>query len=165
MFRAGSFVFSSGSNRTQDATAVAKSGKDEEAPAEVSQSVGAKTRRLMSNYRGMASCLAYMLSSTSMVLMNKLVLSSFGFGSTNCLLLYQTIWCVVIVKGLHLMGRLKLEKLTYQLMMAWLPINVIFVGMIWTSFFALKYLGVAMMTVLKNSTNLLVVVGDIAFFG
>ena len=43
-----------------------------------------------------------------------------------------------------------------QLCMEWAPVNVIFVGMIWSSFFALKYLSVAMLTVLKNSTNLLV---------
>ena len=51
---------------------------------------------------------------------------------------------------------IKLEKLTLQLCITWAPVNLIFVGMIWTSFFALKYLSVAMLTVLKNSTNLLV---------
>lgn len=40
-----------------------------------------------------ASCAAYMFSSCAMVLMNKVVLSGFGFTSTNCLLLYQTVWC------------------------------------------------------------------------
>ena len=40
-----------------------------------------------------ASCAAYMISSCAMVLMNKVVLSGFGFTSTNCLLLYQTVWC------------------------------------------------------------------------
>jgi hypothetical protein len=34
-----------------------------------------------------------MFSSCAMVLMNKVVLSGFGFTSTNCLLLYQTVWC------------------------------------------------------------------------
>jgi len=114
--------------------------------------------------RGMASCCAYALTSTSMVLMNKYVLSGFGFKSTNTLLLYQTVCCVVLVKLTHLLGLIKLEPITWQLIKVWAPVNVIFVGMIWSSFFALKFLGVAMLTVLKNCTNLLVVFGDIVFF-
>lgn len=42
--------------------------------------------------------------------------------------------------------------------------NLIFVGMIYTSFFALKHLGVPMATVLKNLTNLFVIGGDYAFY-
>ena len=47
---------------------------------------------------------------------------------------------------------------------AWFPVNLIFVGMIWTSFFALKNLGVPMATVLKNLTNLFVIGGDYFFY-
>ena len=36
--------------------------------------------------------------------------------------------------------------------------------MIWTSFPALQLLGVAMVTVLKNLTNLFTILGDIVFF-
>ena len=43
--------------------------------------------------------------------------------------------------------------------------NVIFVGMIWTSFFALKNLGVPMATVLKNLTNLFTIGGDYLLYG
>ncbi len=35
-------------------------------------------------------------------------------------------------------------------------VNILFVGMVWSSFFALRALGVAMVTVLKNLTNFLV---------
>jgi GDP-mannose transporter len=38
-------------------------------------------------------------------------------------------------------------------------------GMIWTSFFALKDLGVAMATVLKNLTNLFTIGGDWLLYG
>lgn len=64
--------------------------------------------------------------------------------------------CVVLVLVCAALKLIKLEKLTLQLCITWAPVNLIFVGMIWTSFFALKYLSVAMLTVLKNSTNLLV---------
>jgi len=46
-----------------------------------------------------------------------------------------------------------------------MPVNLIFVGMIWTSFFALKNLGVPMATVLKNVTNLFTIVGDYILYG
>ena len=46
-----------------------------------------------------------------------------------------------------------------------MPVNVIFVGMIWTSFFALKNLGVPMATVLKNLTNLFTIGGDYLLYG
>lgn len=46
-----------------------------------------------------ASCAAYMFASCAMVLMNKVVLSGFGFTSTNCLLLYQTVWCAPRVRS------------------------------------------------------------------
>ena len=46
-----------------------------------------------------------------------------------------------------------------------MPVNLIFVGMIWTSFFALKNLGVPMATVLKNVTNLFTIVGDYLLYG
>ncbi|KAK3242407.1 hypothetical protein CYMTET_47901 [Cymbomonas tetramitiformis] len=115
--------------------------------------------------RGMVSGMCYALASCSMMLMNKHVLSSFGFHSMNSLLLYQTLMCVILVKTFEALGFYKLERMTWPLIKAWLPVNFIFVGMIWSSFFALKFLGVAMVTVLKNCTNLLVVVGDIALFG
>jgi GDP-mannose transporter len=47
----------------------------------------------------------------------------------------------------------------------WFPVNLIFVGMIWTSFYALKSMGVAMVTILKNLTNLIIIIGDYYFFG
>ena len=53
----------------------------------------------------------------------------------------------------------------WQIARTWFPVNVIFVCMIWTSFPALQLLGVAMVTVLKNLTNLFTITGDIAFFG
>jgi GDP-mannose transporter len=47
----------------------------------------------------------------------------------------------------------------------WLPVNLLFVGMVATSFLALRHVGVAMVTVLKNLTNWMVIAGDYALFG
>lgn len=53
----------------------------------------------------------------------------------------------------------------YQIAKVWFPANCIFVGMLWSSFPALQLLGVAMVTVLKNLTNLFTISGDIYFYG
>ena len=58
---------------------------------------------------------------------------------------------------------LSLPPLT--LLQTWFPVNIIFVGMIWSSFLALKNLGVPMATVLKNLTNLITISGDYVFYG
>ena len=54
---------------------------------------------------------------------------------------------------------------SFKIAQVWIPVNVIFVGMIWTSFFALKNLGVPMATVLKNLTNLFTIGGDYLLYG
>ena len=54
---------------------------------------------------------------------------------------------------------------SFKIAQLWIPVNVIFVGMIWTSFFALKNLGVPMATVLKNLTNLFTIGGDYLLYG
>ena len=54
---------------------------------------------------------------------------------------------------------------SFKIAQVWMPVNVIFVGMIWTSFFALKNLGVPMATVLKNLTNLFTIGGDYMLYG
>lgn len=63
------------------------------------------------------------------------------------------------VKVLYLFHR------SFKIARVWMPVNVIFVGMIWTSFFALKNLGVPMATVLKNLTNLFTIGGDYLLYG
>lgn len=53
--------------------------------------------------------LAYCTASASMVLLNKLALSSFDFRSITMLLLFQCIFCVVAVYGTSLLGLIRLE--------------------------------------------------------
>jgi GDP-mannose transporter len=48
---------------------------------------------------------------------------------------------------------------------AWAPVNALFVAMVWSSFAALASLGVPMVTVLKNLTNLFTIAGDYWLYG
>lgn len=80
------------------------------------------------------------------VLLNKIALSSFHFKSPNALLFFQCMLCVAAVQACSLAGLIKLEPLRPGVIRVWLPVNLIFVGMIGTSFWALASLNVGMVT-------------------
>lgn len=111
--------------------------------------------------------LAYCVASGSMVLLNKTVLNpkSFGFTAPTALLCFQCILSVIMVKMCEAAGAVKLQPLTWQLVRIWFPVNLIFVGMIGSSFYALQFVGVAMVTVWKNVSNFVTAVCDVTIFG
>lgn len=99
-----------------------------------------------------------------MVLLNKAALSSFDFNAPMSLLFFQCVVCVALVQLSVLLGYIKIEPISLPIVRLWFPVNLIFVGMIFTSFFALKNLGVPMATVLKNLTNLFTIGGDFLLY-
>nr|GEX78473.1 GDP-mannose transporter GONST1 isoform X1 [Tanacetum cinerariifolium] len=120
--------------------------------------------RLKVNNQALLSGLAYCLSSCSMILVNKYVLSSYDFNAGISLMLYQNFVSVLIVSSLSILGVISTEPLTWRLIKVWLPVNFIFVGMLVTSMFSLRYINVAMVTVLKNFTNVITAVGEMYLF-
>ncbi|KAM3264733.1 GDP-mannose transporter GONST1 isoform X2 [Capsicum annuum] len=114
--------------------------------------------------KALLSGIAYCISSCSMILVNKYVLSSYNFKAGISLMLYQNFVAVVVVSILSFFGVVSTEPLTLRLIKVWLPVNVIFVGMLITSMLSLKYLNVAMVTVLKNVTNVITAVGEMYIF-
>ncbi|KAJ8769161.1 hypothetical protein K2173_000936 [Erythroxylum novogranatense] len=114
--------------------------------------------------QALLSGLAYCISSCSMILVNKFVLSGYNFNAGISLMLYQNMISVMVVSVLSLLGVISTEPLTWRLIIVWLPVNVIFVGMLVTSMFSLKYINVAMVTVLKNVTNVITAVGEMYLF-
>ncbi|KAH6774861.1 golgi nucleotide sugar transporter 1 [Perilla frutescens var. hirtella] len=121
-------------------------------------------RGLSLHNQALLSGLAYCLSSCGMILVNKYVLSSYDFNAGISLMLYQNFVSVVVVSILRFLGIISTEPLTWRLIKVWLPVNVIFVGMLVTSMFSLKYINVAMVTVLKNVTNVITAVGEMYLF-
>ncbi|PIN26139.1 Nucleotide-sugar transporter VRG4/SQV-7 [Handroanthus impetiginosus] len=121
-------------------------------------------RVLTIHNKALLSGLAYCFSSCSMILVNKFVLSSYNFNAGISLMLYQNFVSVVIVSILNFLGIVTTEPLTWRLIKVWLPVNLIFVGMLVTSMFSLKYINVAMVTVLKNVTNVITAVGEMYLF-
>ncbi|GFP97102.1 gdp-mannose transporter gonst1 [Phtheirospermum japonicum] len=114
--------------------------------------------------KALLSGIAYCFSSCSMILVNKYVLSSYDFNAGISLMLYQNLVSVVVVSILSFLGLITTEPLTWRLIKVWLPVNIIFVGMLVTSMFSLKYINVAMVTVLKNVTNVMTAVGEMYLF-
>lgn len=108
--------------------------------------------------------IAYCISSCSMILINKFVLSSYDFNAGISLMLYQNFISVLIVSTLSVTGVISTEPLTWKLIKVWIPVNIIFVGMLITSMFSLRYINVAMVTVLKNVTNVITAVGEMYLF-
>uniref|UniRef100_A0A7C9DX45 Sugar phosphate transporter domain-containing protein n=1 Tax=Opuntia streptacantha TaxID=393608 RepID=A0A7C9DX45_OPUST len=114
--------------------------------------------------QALLSGMAYCISSCSMILINKFVLSSYDFNAGISLMLYQNFISVLIVSTLSVMGVISTEPLTWKLLKVWVPVNIIFVGMLITSMFSLRYINVAMVTVLKNVTNVITAVGEMYLF-
>ncbi|KAG6538022.1 hypothetical protein ZIOFF_003125 [Zingiber officinale] len=121
-------------------------------------------RPLKLNNQAFLSGLAYCLSSCSMILVNKFVLSGYDFSAGISLMLYQNFVSVILVSTLSSFGVVSTEPLTWKLIKVWLPVNIIFVGMLATSMLSLKYINVAMVTVLKNATNVITAIGEMYLF-
>lgn len=113
----------------------------------------------------LASEAAYCLTSAGTILFNKHALSTFNFPAPKSLLLFQFVLSVMIVKVLDLLRAGKVHPLKWELVKLWFPVNLIFVAMNVTGFYALMYIGAGMFTLLKNLSNLLTIFGDWAFFG
>ncbi|KAF3795588.1 GDP-mannose transporter [Nymphaea thermarum] len=106
----------------------------------------------------------YCVCSCSMILLNKVVLSTYGFDAGVSLMLYQNLVAVIIILILSAFGVVTTEKLTWRLVRVWVPVNMIFIGMLITGMYSLKYINVAMVTILKNVTNILTAIGDTYIF-
>lgn len=80
------------------------------------------------------SCIVYSACSVSMTLVNKAVTSSFGFRFNSTLLLIQGSVTTILLLLSSALGFIKLEPLTAKRVKQWLPINVLFILMLFTSF-------------------------------
>ncbi|KAL4284887.1 hypothetical protein GQ457_16G009640 [Hibiscus cannabinus] len=107
---------------------------------------------------------AYCISSCSMILLNKVVLSSYNFNAGISLMLYQNLIACLVVAILGLCGAVSIEKLNWRLIRVWIPVNIIFVGMLVSGMYSLKYINIAMVTILKNMTNILTAIGEYYVF-
>ncbi|GBG23810.1 GDP-mannose transporter [Hondaea fermentalgiana] len=111
------------------------------------------------------SCLIYSTFSIGMTLVNKVILTTYHFHHHMVLLLYQNAMSVLLLQFARWMGWVQFASLQTRQLIAWIPLNFLFVGMLLTSFFSLNLLSVPMATIFKNSTNILITMGDYVFYG
>jgi GDP-mannose transporter len=68
-----------------------------------------------------------------MTLLNKAALSAFHFTAPTTLLCFQCTVTLLLVLAAFSLGYGRMPPLTRQLLLLWLPVNVLFVGMVWVS--------------------------------
>jgi len=155
----------------EDNSGLLKRKGDEEENAEIVQGKERTDRNFWSAKKiqgvcvvssGLMSCLLYSFCSISMVLTNKLLASSLPPIS---LLAMQNLVATVCVMSCKYLGFVEYNDFEWKMAMAWLPVNIIFVGMLSSSFFALRYLSVPMITVFKQLSNFLTLLGEWYLFG
>lgn len=111
-----------------------------------------------------AAGISYIVTSSTLILLNKYALSGFRFKCPNSLLLAHCVLAVIMCKLAQLFQLIKLEPLRWNIIKTWIPVNLIFVGMIATSFLSLQHIGIGMFTLLKNLSNFITITGDWYFF-
>ena len=101
-----------------------------------------------------------------MVLFNKALVSSFHYDSFVALILMQNVvglLCLVLLRNL---GFIKFPlKLELRHMKVWFPANLFFLFMLVTGSGSLHGLPIQLVTVFKNTTNVIIAIGDWLFFG
>ncbi|CAM9733180.1 unnamed protein product [Choristocarpus tenellus] len=123
-------------------------------------------KRLKQGPSGVISCLAYSACSISMVLGNK-ALATYGVDVHLLPVVFQCFFAMVMTKLLSAVGipGLHAEAMNLKTAVSWLPINVLFCSMLFTSFMALKWIEIPMFQVFKTSTVVWVTILEFLLFG
>ena len=111
----------------------------------------------------------YSSCSIGMVLANKGISMSLdedaraNIPAVACVM-YQAIVAVVLVEFAKAMRWIDYPPFQMDIAKAWLPCNILFVSMLTTGFFALRFVSVPMVTIFKNMSNMVTVTGDYYLF-
>lgn len=113
-------------------------------------------------FRQIVAALSYATVSICMTLANKAIAVGFD-GPWGLILIQNFIATVILMSAVYF----KVTDVPYsqEKVKILLPLNVLFVLMLFTSMSALKYLAVPMITIFKNCTNILIVAGDYYLYG
>ncbi|GAB5370462.1 hypothetical protein AAMO2058_001495200 [Amorphochlora amoebiformis] len=120
-----------------------------------------------------ASCLAYSFCSISMVLLNKTLVVEGTSIPLSCVMLTQNLSVLALVFALDTYlpthtktaWSMKRPHITIETCMKWLPVNIIFLTMLYSGFKTLQLVTVSLVSICKNATNLFTTIGDYILFG
>ena len=118
----------------------------------------------------MLTCFFYSFASCSMILINKAISYEFDESVRRKLpfvgiVFYQCVVSLLLVEIFRIFGVIEQYSFDISVAKSWLPLNLLFIGMLFSGFMALSFLSVPMNTVLKNITNFITVIGDYTIFG
>lgn len=111
------------------------------------------------------SCAFYATISVSMILVNKLVLTTYAFKFPMVLLFHQNLMTVLSLYAAKRLGVTTYEPLERHRVLKWLPMDIFFVLMLFTGFYSVQLLSVPMITIFKNANIILIAIGDALLFG
>ena len=148
----------------------ASPGKMQPMGVEQSSGNGSKVAEQSSNFQSLLSCGAYSLCSVGMVIANKAISSSIPEEERVnipqlSVICFQCLVGVVFVEICKRIGYVEYPDFEWKTARAWLPLNILFIGMLATGFLALVHNNIPMVTVFKNLTNVLTIFGDYVIFG
>jgi GDP-mannose transporter len=125
-----------------------------------------KLRQSMKKQSIISSC-AFIVCSTAMVMCNKGLASVFPESSAfpTLLVAWQCLISILLCLIGSRLGHFTFDAWSLETTTRYLPVSCIFVAMVFSSFMALAHLTVPTVTVVKNLTNILIVLGDWYAFG
>eukprot|EP00331_Platyophrya_macrostoma_P010899 CAMPEP_0176429796 /NCGR_PEP_ID=MMETSP0127-20121128/13903_1 /TAXON_ID=938130 /ORGANISM="Platyophrya macrostoma, Strain WH" /LENGTH=293 /DNA_ID=CAMNT_0017811627 /DNA_START=302 /DNA_END=1183 /DNA_ORIENTATION=+ len=95
-----------------------------------------------------------------MILLNKLVIDTYHLDFPMGLLVLQNGCALLLIATLKQLRLVHYPDFDWTVVRKWLPLTVLFVGMLWTSMKSLKIMSVAVQTILKNLAIILTALGD-----
>ncbi|KAF7558560.1 hypothetical protein G7046_g5594 [Stylonectria norvegica] len=111
------------------------------------------------------SVLAYCMSSISMTVVNKYVVSGTSWNLPFFYLCIQATVCIAAITVCKRIGLIKdLSPFDAAKAKKWFPISFLLVGMIYTSIKALQFLSVPVYTIFKNLTIIAIAYGEVLWF-
>ncbi|KAE9569029.1 GDP-mannose transporter [Colletotrichum fructicola] len=127
---------------------------------------GASTKTRQIENSTALSIVAYCLSSISMTVVNKYVVSG---SSWNLTFFYLAVQAIVSTTAIIFAKRLRmirnLAPINYTKAKQWFPISLLLVSMIYTGNKALQFLSVPVYTIFKNLTTIVIAYGEVLLFG
>jgi len=121
------------------------------------------------NINGILSIFMYTFCSVSMILGNKFISTSIPPESKSNLpqisiIAFQCMSAVIFSEFARSAKIINYSSFSYNKAKQWLPVNIMFIGMLCSGFLSLIYVNVPMVTVTKNCANLLTVFGEAYIF-
>ena len=114
--------------------------------------------------QAIGSCLLYSTLSLSTTLTNKSLLTTYLFSFPFALLYWQYIVTTVLVVSAKLLGAISYPWPTRGAVARWLPLNALFCLMLVSNTYALRYISIPMVTVIKAISTVMTGLGDTLFF-